>query len=282
MSWIPGQPNFVGGTSGKPFVVKNHFELKNAQRVLFEGNILENTWGGFSQPGFSVLLTPKNQFMNGINICPLCQVTDVTIRYTTISHIAGGLQIANAVVGHNGALAGERYSIHDVVVDDINGLKFKGPGLFAQISSSPGAPLLNNVSIDHVTAFAPKTILMIGNRAGAIKIPHLTVTNSIFNAGPYPIWSSGGTTNCAAADVPLITFNACFSPYFFTGNVVFAPTRNYPSASWPTGNYFPSSAAAVGFVSYNNGIGGNYQLTSASLYRAKSPSGKNIGADIPT
>jgi hypothetical protein len=98
MSWIPGQPNFVGGTSGKPFVVKNHFELKNAQRVLFEGNILENTWGGFSQPGFSVLLTPKNQFMNGINICPLCQVTDVTIRYTTISHIAGGLQIANAVV----------------------------------------------------------------------------------------------------------------------------------------------------------------------------------------
>ena len=59
---------------------------------------------------------------------------------------------------------------------------------------------------------------MIGNRAGAAKIPHLTVTNSIFNAGPYPIWSTGGTTNCAAADGPLITFNSCFSPYFFSGN----------------------------------------------------------------
>lgn len=220
-----------------------------------------------------------------VNVCPMCQVTDVTIRYNTISHVAAGFQIANPVVGYNGAgyigaLAGERYSIHDVLVDDINGAKYLGPSLFAQITSATGAPLLNNVSIDHVTAFAPKTMLIIGNRAGAPKIPHLTVTNSIFNAGPYPIWSSGGTTNCAAADVPLTTFNACFSPYFFSGNVVFAPSAIYPPAAWPSGNYFPSTVTAVGFVNYNNGIGGNYQLTSASPYRAKSPSGKNIGADI--
>ena len=61
MTWHKGDPNFVGGTSGKPFVVKNLFELKNAQRVLLEGNVLENSWGGFSQAGFAVLLTAKNQ-----------------------------------------------------------------------------------------------------------------------------------------------------------------------------------------------------------------------------
>jgi hypothetical protein len=32
--WKKGQPGYVGGSSGYPFVVKNHFELKNAQRVL--------------------------------------------------------------------------------------------------------------------------------------------------------------------------------------------------------------------------------------------------------
>lgn len=282
LSWMKGQPNFVAGNSGNPFTVKNFFELKNAQRVLFEGNILENTWGGFSQTGFAMLLTPKNQMINGINICPLCEVTDITVRYSTISHVAGGFQIANGVAGSAGALAGERYSIHDVVVDDIDGAKYKGPSLFAQISSAAGAPLLNNVSIGHVTAFAPNTIFMVGNPASAPKIPNLIVTNSIFNASPYPVWSTGGTSNCAAPDVPLTTFKACFSPYLFTGNTMFAPTKNFPSTSWPSGNYFPSSAAAVGFVNYNNGNGGNYQLTTASPYKARATDGKNIGADIVT
>ena len=51
LTWMPGSPNMVGGNHGNPFFVKNHFELKNAQRVLFEGNVTENTWGGFSQAG---------------------------------------------------------------------------------------------------------------------------------------------------------------------------------------------------------------------------------------
>ena len=54
MIWMKGQPGFVGGVDGSPFIVKNLFELKNAQRVLFEGNVLENTWGGFSQTGFAI------------------------------------------------------------------------------------------------------------------------------------------------------------------------------------------------------------------------------------
>ncbi len=73
--WKPGQSGFVGGTSGKPFIVKNLFELKNAQRLLFEGNILDYSWGGVGQKGFAIVLTPRNQTPN---VCPLCRVTDVT------------------------------------------------------------------------------------------------------------------------------------------------------------------------------------------------------------
>src|SRR6266853_3146902 len=80
--WMPGNANFVGGPDGNPFIVKNHIELKNAVRVQVEANLMENTWGGFSQTGFSIVLSPKNQHTpSGTNICPVCQVTDVTIRY---------------------------------------------------------------------------------------------------------------------------------------------------------------------------------------------------------
>ncbi len=97
MTWMVGQPGFVGGVDGNPFIVKNHFELKNAQRVLFEGNIAENTWGGFSQTGYSLLLTPKNQSLRGKNVCPTCFVTDVAIRYNKISHAAAEMQIATVL-----------------------------------------------------------------------------------------------------------------------------------------------------------------------------------------
>jgi hypothetical protein len=92
--WMPGNSPFVGGPNGNPFIVKNHLELKNAVRVLVEANLMENTWGGFSQSGYGILLTPKNQHtQSGSDICPLCQVTDVTIRYVHVSHGGGGIQM---------------------------------------------------------------------------------------------------------------------------------------------------------------------------------------------
>ena len=56
-TWMKGQAGYIGGTTGNPFIVKNLFELKNAQRVLIEGNIMENSWGGFTQVGFAIVLT---------------------------------------------------------------------------------------------------------------------------------------------------------------------------------------------------------------------------------
>jgi len=164
LTWMKGQPGYVGGTNGNPFVVKNLFELKNAQRVLLDSNIMENSWGGFTQVGFAILITPKNQAATiGSNLCPICLVTDVTIRYNSISHVGSGLQIANAMADFGAALDGQRNSIHDIVVDDIDGVKYNGPGQFAQVSVSAGAPLLQNVTINHVTAFPPSMLFMIGD-----------------------------------------------------------------------------------------------------------------------
>ena len=56
LTWRQGSPTF----GGIPWTVKNLFELKNAQRVLVDGNLMENNWGQ-AQNGFSVLFTVRNQ-----------------------------------------------------------------------------------------------------------------------------------------------------------------------------------------------------------------------------
>jgi len=281
LTWMKGQPGFVGGKNGNPFLVKNLFELKNAKRVVLDGNVMENSWGGFSQVGFAILITPKNQAgNNGSNLCPICQVTDVTIRYSSIRHVAAGLQIGNAL-SDNGAvpLDGQRYSIHDIVIDDIDGAKYDGPGEFAQLSVSPGAPLLQNVTINHVTAFPSQMLFMIGDMvATTTRMKNIVFTNSIVNAGGAPVWSTGGgPENCAYRDNPLTTFNACFTSSAFTLNAIIAPPAE---ASWPEKNFFPESAATVEFVNYNGGDGGDYHLQPSSPYRGRATDGKDLGADV--
>jgi hypothetical protein len=189
MTWMKGQPGYVGGSDGNAFIVKNLFELKSAQRVLLEGNILENSWGGFSQVGFAVLLTPKNHQGRSGNFCSICQVTDVTIRYNRISHVGTGLQIANGLTDKGaGALDGQRYSIHDIIIDDMDDKKYTGAGEFAQVSMGPGAAVLRNVTISHVTAFSSKYLFIIGaQNSSKERMANFVFTNNIVNAGMYPV-----------------------------------------------------------------------------------------------
>ncbi len=282
LPWKRGNAGYVGVADGNPFIVKNLFELKNAQRVLFEGNILEDSWGGFSQAGFGILLTPKNQAIGNDNVCPICQVTDVTIRYVTISHVGSGLQIGDGLSDNGGAaLAGKRYSIHDVVVDDIDPTRFFGTGNFAQVSMGVNAPVLQSVSIDHVTAFPPNVMFNIGDDTRVNpQMSAFSFTNSIINAGSAPMRSTGGgPANCAYYDSPLITLNACFASYSFKSNVIIASPDKFFGA-WPSGNMFPATAAAIHFVNYQNGSGGDYHLEPSSPYKNAASDGKDLGADI--
>lgn len=283
MTWKQGATGFVGGTSGRPFIVKNHFELKNAQRVLFEGNILENVWGGFTQTGFSILLTPKNQG----NACPKCQVSDVTIRNIEVRNVGSVLQIANVKSDAGGStLAGERYSIHDLIAEKVHEQDYGGFGLFALILAND--PPLRDVRIEHVTAFVPRAILSIGNNTGK-KLNGFVIENNLFySQGPRQIGSvGGGPQNCAFkpdALGPAGIFKNCFAEPVVSHNLI------VDGAQWPTGNIIVNSAAAAGFAVLAGGRVESYRLCAvkdeASGCRKISPAlaagsdGKNIGADI--
>src|SRR5207247_2173657 len=71
LSWKIGHPTYAG----RPWSVKNIFELKNARRVLVEGNLFEHNWR-HDQNGFAILFTVRNQG----GAAPCCPVEAVTFR----------------------------------------------------------------------------------------------------------------------------------------------------------------------------------------------------------
>jgi hypothetical protein len=269
MTWKKDSPGFVGARNGRPFIVKNLFELKNAQRVLFEANILENSWGGFTQTGYAVLLTPKNQ---GGDHCPSCRVTDVTIRYSTISHVASCFQIGNGL-SHGGASSGGgRYSIHDIICDDVDGTKYKGFGNFALVSHE--RPPLHDVTLDHITAFVSNALLNVGNKDSGVPIANVTFTNNIMEAKQYQVTSSGGKQSCsfrAKSRTPASVFSDCFSGAKISHNAIIG------GEGWPKGNFTPKDAAAVKFVSLNSA---DYHLRPDCPYKKAATDGKDLGADV--
>jgi hypothetical protein len=282
--WMPGNSKFVGGKNGDPFIVKNHMELKNAVRVLVDGNLFENCWAGFSQHGYSILLTPKNQNLNGKNVCPKCQVTDITIRYSQVSHASGGLQLATAMSGgKNGgpALAGERWSIHDMVFDDLSS-NYGGGGTVIEILNEWPKNPLNNLTINHITGFPDSQghMMIAGNDKSNPTMYAFVFTNNLIVTAQYPIWNTGGGTSCSVEDVPITTISTCFAQSTFATNGLIAPPSIYPPSAWPSNNMFPQTVDDVKFTNYNNGNGGNYQLLSSSPYKNKGTDGKDLGADI--
>lgn len=281
--WMPGNKPFIGTPQGKPFIVKNHLELKNAIRVLVDGNLLENIWGGFSQTGFAILLTPKNQRMQGgRNGCPTCEVTDVTVRYVHIAHAAGGIQMATSLSAGGGAATwGTRFSIHDVVVDDLSS-NYVGPGIAYSLGNSWPKNALNTVTINHTTAFPDpsKSMMFIGNVVKTAHMSGFVFTNNLMPTADHPIWNTGNTHSCAVKDVPLTTMKNCFTSYQFANNGLIAPPPAFPPSTWPSNNMFPQTVGDVDFTDYNNGNGGNYQLLSHSPYKNAGTDGKDLGADI--
>jgi len=273
MNWKPDSPNFIGGRDGHAFIVKNDFELKNAQRVLLEGNVMENSWGGFTQRGFAVLLTPKNQ---APNVCPLCRVTDVTIRHNRMMHMGNGFQIANVLSDTGGTSTdGGRYSIHDNILEDIDGAAYNGGGNFAQISG--WAPALHDVTIDHNTGFAQNALLNVGAQAAGPKISNFVFTNNLVSAGARWILSTGGRTNCAfhpERQGPAGVLASCFENYKFSHNGIIG------ASGLPKENIGLKDLMDVGFASLQQGKILDLHLRPGSRCKNAGTDRKDLGADV--
>lgn len=250
------------------FIVKNNFELKNASRVLIEGDVFENSWGGFSQAGFQLLLTPKSQS----NLCPSCIVRDVTIRYCVFRHSGAGIQIASQASDSGGLSQGlMNVSIHDIVIGDINADKYAGNGVTFQISAADRSTF-HDLSIRHVTApVSDRILFQIGAAPGGIS--GVVIMDNVFGVGRFQASTTGGRANCAYEKAaPKDFFDACWSDSKVTKNVLI---RGFDQ--WPSGNLSVKDLKSLGI----SGDVTNLNELKISAHKLRGRSQEDLpGADI--
>jgi hypothetical protein len=294
-AWMPGDPNY----NGLSFVVRDHLEFKNATRVLLESNVMQNSWGGYGvQQGSAIILSPR--ITGTLSSCPNCFVTNITIRFNTGSHVPQALALTspgNTVEKY--ASGNNDFSIHDNVFDDLNYSGcYKCAGtytnqMFGLINANlpPANDVLHDVTLNHLTEVisgpSAAGFLDLGGPTAANppQQSNIVMTNSIYNAGNIVVTNSGGgsSVNCAAVSSgsPKANFDACWSPYTFSANVVVGGIAN-SSWVWPSGNFFPATTDLVNFVNLNGGVGGDYHLAASSPYKGVGNDGQDPGANIDT
>ncbi|MGQ0643797.1 MAG: Ig-like domain-containing protein [Gemmatimonadaceae bacterium] len=244
---------------GGKWTVKNLLELKQAVRVLIEGNILEGSWVD-GQTGMAVVLKSTNQ--NGG--APWATTSDVTFRYNVVRNAAGGLGLAAHPEVHPVVLAA-RVKIEENIFENIGTYAGSTNGRMIMLQQK-----LDNVEISHNTllhnAVAGQFILMDNSQGGA----NLVVRNNVATwGGPW-----GAVMGNAPQGSQALALFA--TPYAFEGNVVVGLPGNL-TGGYPSNNAYPSSMSLVGLI---NQAGGNYALGGSSPYKGKGTDGRDPGADI--
>lgn len=290
--WMQGQSGFVGAVNNDPskcvrfntpgycpFMVKNLFELKNAQRLLLEGNILEYTWPGFSQHGAAILLTALRE--GGITGNPNATVADITIRYNHISHAASGLVIAQVAYQLGPPKLEARLSIHDDIFEDIGAAYFNGDdsvaaGLGFHISQCPTCTPLQDIKIEHVDMLlnGGRTFLMLG--AGDTPIQRLTFTNNIVVVPEKSaVTGTGPKAPCGfKGNTAIEKMDSCIASLKFESNALVGGNE-----AWPRGNQSPRNLERVKFEDRQQGHA-SHRLASDSPFKHAASDGRDVGADV--
>jgi hypothetical protein len=259
---------------------------------------MENTWGGFTQKGANIVITPKN------SSCSICYVSDVTLRYNYVLHGSQGLQVSNGQSGSKWSLGGYNYSFHDLVFDGMQYSECYECGNFLNeftsgYSSSeppPAAEVMHDVTINHITmvnagflasanratGFMEMSGPPKGTKTATPRIDNFELTNSIGDAGTngaYP--TGGGSDNCAVSQKTVSDeISACWAGTSSLTSNVFVTDYTTTTLTFPSGNFTASAWSKVGFVNFNNGDSGDYHLTTSSKYHNGGSDGKDLGADI--
>ncbi len=238
--------------------VKNALEFKNARRVMIEGNIIENVWAA-AQPGFAVLLTPRNQGGKA----PWSVVEDVTLRFNVIRHAASAFNIAGWDDEHASAQT-RRVQISDNLIYDIDSSRWGGSGIFLQIGNSPRDTVVERNTVVH--SGTAVSVYGTSNKAPWV-VSGFVFRDNLMRHNTYGVKGDG-------QDVGLKTMAAYFTNVLFDRNVLAggSPGR------YPAGNYFPSVAEFL--AAFTNPAAEDYSLIPGTIFTASGSSGGAIGADI--
>lgn len=245
LSWRKDDPSFEGTL----WTVKNLFELKNARRVVIDGNLLEHNWPE-SQNGFAVLLTVRNQD----GTASWSVVEDVVFSNNVVRHAAAGINILGRDDVHSSERT-RRVAIHGNLFLDIGGQW--GSGRLFQLLDGT-----RDVVISHNTAFQTGAAVFGGDND-----PHIgfVFENNVVLHNEFGIGGSG-------TGIGRPSLARYFPGSVVRGNVLVGGNARI----YPDNNLFPATAEAAGFAKGPNGA--------SEAVRVRRPAGTNehvdAGADI--
>lgn len=202
------------------WTVKNLFELKNARRVLVEGNLLEHNWSA-AQVGFAILFTVRNPG----NVAPWSTVEDVTFQNNIVRGVAGGVNI----LGHDTNSRSQQVRgivIRNNLFEDVSHTNWGGNGMFLQVGDEPA-----DITVEHNTVIQTGNIVTAygGTRASPRPIRGFRFANNIAIHNTYGIFGNGYGTGMTAINV-----------YFPGGEIEGNIIAGGSASRYPAGNSFPS------------------------------------------
>ena len=246
LSWFPGKPGFVG----VQWTIKNLLEFKNAQRVLVEGNLLENNLGP------ALLLTPRNQ--NGT--APWSVVQDVLFQNNVVRNAGNGF-VAQFTDNERPSQPTKRIAI-------VNNLWLGVTQRFFNLGSGPG---FEDVVVDHNTAI-PAGYSTYHVEGGPVAVLRFRFSNNLVGFGAYGVTFPTPDPGLAKVMPDAIIARNALVSLTDTGDGQGAARNRPPGINQGMYTSYPNAAAA--------GLNDDGTLTAKSPNRRAASDGKDIGVDF--
>lgn len=248
-----------------PWTVKNLIELKNADTVLIEGNIIENNWAA-GQQGYAFMLTPRNQE----NTAPWSVVQNVIVQNNVIRHVAAVFNILGYDDIYGSRQAANIYIRNNLIYDVSTAYSTPANpanGWFAVIGNGPRDIVIDHNTIDNDGNDTIALYEAISWQA-TTAIYGLVITNNLMRDNAYGIFGSNSQEGS-------VSLNA-YAP----GAVVLRNAIAGADSRYPAGNDLPTLAQWM--ADFVNRSAADYRLVSTSPSKSSGTDGKDLGVDLNT
>jgi len=233
--------------------IKGNFELKNARRVVVDGNVIDSP---IRQTAF--VLTVRNQDGKA----PWSTLEDVEITNNLVQHASTGFNILGSDTYHPSQTASRIHIANNLLTDILS------PGdiaYFLQINAGDG------ITVEHNTVHQAGNIVSSERAASRFSFRNNIVQYNLYGMACF-ISGSVCQNNMACH---------CFPDAVIKGNVIAdnagVSTSYSIERNFPEGNFFIASFEQVGFV---NHLHDDWRLTPNSKVRGRATDGKDPGVDF--
>lgn len=246
LAWRVGDPEYAG----REWVVKNLFELKNARRVLVDGNLFENNWQA-QQSGYAILFTVRNQD----GTAPWSVVEDVAFVDNTVRRASSGVNILGRDDANPSARM-RRVAIRNNLFDEIGVEGWGGQGRFLLLTDAV------EVTVDH------NTVVQTGNAVTVYgpPSPGFVFTNNLIRHNEYGIF--GDAVGVGKRAIPVYFPESSFRRNALAGGA---------ADDYPDDNLFPATLEAAGLERVGSR---KYKLDRRSAMRGAATDGLDVGCDL--